>query len=92
MIRIINKEMLCNRINYFIEDELKAVIEYEEFLESIPKELDKRYSDIITKIMEDEANHAISFIRMRIELGCPESKLTKELEHLLKVIESETEK
>ncbi len=84
---IINKEMLCKRINRAIEDELKGFIEYEEILESIPKELNSHFYDPITKIMEDEASHAVSLRRMSIELGCPEPKMVQKLEDLLKIAE-----
>lgn len=84
---VINKEQLCKRINKAIEDELKGFIEYGELLESIPKELDSKNYDIITKIMEDEAGHAVLLKRMGLELDCPKPKLVQKLEELLKAAE-----
>lgn len=84
---VVNKEMLCKRINRAIEDELKGFIEYEEILENIPKELNSHFYDLITKIMEDEASHVVLLRKMGIELGCPEPKMVQKLEDLLKVAE-----
>lgn len=78
-------------INRSIEDELKGFVEYEEILENIPKELNGHFYEPITKIMEDEARHAVIFRHMGLELGCPEPKLVQKLEDLLKVAESDTE-
>lgn len=89
---IVSKEKLCNMINKAIEDELVGFVEYEEILESIPKELNGDFYGPIAKIMEDEATHAVMFRRMGLELGCSEPKLTQKLEKLLKIAGSDTEK
>jgi len=88
---VVNKTKLCDRVNKAIEDELKGFVEYEEILQIIPKELNGHFYDPITKIMEDEATHAVMLRRMGLELGCPEPKLVQKLEDLLKVAESDIE-
>lgn len=76
---------LCDKLNEYVEEELKTVFEYEELLEDvgIPEEC----KSLIQEIMEQEAAHAIKFRRIGIKLGCPEPKLVQQLEDLLKSIE-----
>lgn len=78
---------LCDKLNGYVEEELKTVFEYEELLEdmSIPEEC----KSLIQEIMEQEAAHAVKFRRIGIKLGCPEPKLVQQLENLLKSIEQQ---
>lgn len=85
--RSIDKGVVCQLINASIEDESKAGNEYTEILEHIPHtEEFEECSEAITKIMEDEINHAVTLIRISKALGCKKPELSEEDEAMYDIV------
>lgn len=81
-----DSNLVCKLINAAIDDETKAGKEYSEVLAAIPDESQyKECSEAIIKIMEDEANHALTLIKIGRHLNCPEPKLSKDDEELIEI-------
>jgi len=83
---IFNKQLICKLVNAAVEEETNAGKEYAEILAVIPDEDEyKECSEAIVKIMEDEANHALTLIKIGKQLNCKEPKLSEDDEELIEL-------
>lgn len=80
---------LCEMVNLAIDDELKAIFEYDEILELMHEDSGShvKHTDTIIAIMRQEASHMVEFRKIAMDMGCGETKVWQDIEDMLGIIE-----
>lgn len=79
-------DILEQSLNKQVEDEFKAVLEYDELIEKMPKEHTK-HIETLRNIQKQQAVHVLELTNMVMEMGFKEPSVIHQLEEFFKIKE-----